>query len=72
MENYKKFKETVDLFKKDMAKIPKAESTTELNEIETKCVHELQLIIVEAEMCGRDLRAAVLAKDLELRNGKAV
>ena len=68
MENFKKFNETVDLFKKDMAKIPKVETVTELNQLESRCVNELQLIIVEAEMCGRDLKSAVLQKDLELRN----
>ena len=68
MENVKRFTETYNQFKKDIAKVPKASTTTELNELESRCVNELQLMIVEAEMCGRDLKAAVVQRDLELRN----
>ena len=68
MENVKRFTETYNQFKKDIAKVPKANTTTELNELESRCVNELQLMIVEAEMCGRDLKAAVVQRDLELRN----
>ncbi len=69
MENCTKFFETADLFKKDLAKIEKAESIKELNDLELKCVRELQLMIVEVEMCGRDLRALREKRDRELRNG---
>ena len=68
MENVKRFTETYNQFKKDIAKVPKANTTTELNELESRCVNELQLMIVEAEMCGRDLKNAVVQRDLELRN----
>lgn len=68
MENCKKFFETCDLFKKDFAKVGKAATIKELNELEKKCVNELQLMIVEVEMCGRDLRAAREKRDRELRN----
>ena len=70
MENYDKFVETVETFKKDLKAVEKVKDFTELSELETKCVRELQLIIVEAEMCGRDLKAAVDKKDSELRYGK--
>lgn len=67
MENYNKFMETVNLFKKDLGNISKAETFDALSDLEKKCVHELQLIIVEAEMCGRDLKAAVDKRQAELR-----
>ncbi len=69
MENCKKFFETCDVFKKDLAKIEKASTVKELNDLEKKCVNELQLMIVEVEMCGRDLRAAREKRDREIRNG---
>ena len=68
MENCKKFFETANLFKKDLAKIEKAETIKELNDLERKCVNELQLMIVEVEMCGRDLRSLREKRDRELRN----
>ena len=68
-ENCKKFFETAALFKKDLAKIEKAETIKELNDLERRCVNELQLMIVEVEMCGRDLRALRMKRDREIRNG---
>lgn len=68
MENCQKFFETCDKFKKDIASVSKAKSLKELNDLELKCVRELQLMIVEVEMCGRDLRAAREKRDRELRN----
>lgn len=69
MENCEKFFETVNKFKKDIGLVEKATSIKELNDLELKCVRELQLMIVEVEMCGRDLRAARDKRDRELRNG---
>lgn len=68
MENCEKFFETAAKFKKDIAQVSKASSLKELNDLELKCVRELQLLIVEVEMCGRDLRAAREKRDRELRN----
>ena len=68
MENCEKFFETVATFKKDLALVEKAPSLKELNDVELKCVRELQLMIVEVEMCGRDLRALREKRDRELRN----
>ena len=70
MENCKKFFETSAQFKKDLAKIEKAETLKELNELESRCVNELQLMIVEVEMCGRDLRALRDKRDREIRDGQ--
>lgn len=69
MENCEKFFETVNKFKKDIGLVEKATSIKELNDLELKCVRELQLMIVEVEMCGRDLRAIREKRDRELRNG---
>lgn len=69
MENCEKFFETVNKFKKDIGLVEKATSIKELNDLELKCVRELQLMIVEVEMCGRDLRAVREKRDRELRNG---
>lgn len=68
MENSKKFFETVETFKKDLESVEKAKSIQDLNELELKCVRELQLMIVEVEMCGRDLRSLREKRDRELRN----
>ena len=67
MENYNKFIETVETFKKDLTAVPEAKTVAELNALETKCVRELQLMIVQVEMCGRDLKALRDKRDLELR-----
>ena len=69
MENCDKFFETVDQFKKDIKLVSKAKDLKELNDLELKCVRELQLMVVEVEMCGRDLRAAREKRDREIRNG---
>lgn len=68
MENCEKFFETVSTFKKDLALVEKAKTLNDLNELELKCVRELQLMIVEVEMCGRDLRSLREKRDRELRN----
>ena len=68
MENCEKFFETVNTFKKDLASVGKAKDLKELNELELKCVRELQLMVVEVEMCGRDLRSLREKRDRELRN----
>lgn len=67
MENYNKFIETVETFKKDLNAIPKAESVGDLNALETRCVRELQLMIVQVELCGRDLKTLRDKRDAELR-----
>ena len=69
MENCDKFFETVNQFKKDIKLVSKAKDLKELNDLERKCVRELQLMVVEVEMCGRDLRAAREKRDREIRNG---
>ena len=69
MENCEKFFETASQFKKDLAEIKKVKTLKELNDLELKCVRELQLMIVEVEMCGRDLRALRDERDREIRNG---
>lgn len=68
MENCNKFFETVAQFKKDIKSVEKAKDMKELNDLERKCVRELQLMVVEVEMCGRDLRAAREKRDREIRN----
>ena len=68
MENCNKFFDTVAQFKKDIKLVEKAKSLKELNDLELKCVRELQLMVVEVEMCGRDLRAAREKRDREIRN----
>lgn len=68
MENCEKFFETADTFKSDLAKVGKAANLQELNALEAKCVNELQLMIVELELCGRDLKAARDKRERELRN----
>ena len=66
-KKYNKFIETVETFKKDLTAVPEAKTVAELNALETKCVRELQLMIVQVEMCGRDLKALRDKRDLELR-----
>lgn len=68
MENCNKFFDTVAQFKKDIKSVEKAKDLKELNALELKCVRELQLMVVEVEMCGRDLRAAREKRDREIRN----
>lgn len=68
MENCNKFFDTVAQFKKDIKLVEKAKDLKELNDLELKCVRELQLMVVEVEMCGRDLRAAREKRDREIRN----
>lgn len=68
MENYKKFAETVALLKKDMSEISKVDTLKELTDLESRCVNELQLIIVQAELCGRDLKEAIVKREREIRN----
>lgn len=68
MENCEKFFETASQFKDDIAKIATAKDLKELNDLERKCVRELQLMVVEVELCGRDLRALREKRDRELRN----
>lgn len=67
MENYNKFIETVETFKKDLNAIPDAKTVADLNALETRCVRELQLMIVQVELCGRDLKALRDKRDAELR-----
>ena len=67
MKNFDEFIETVETFKKDLNGIKDAKSLKELNDLETKCVRELQLMIVQVELCGRDLKALRDKRDLELR-----
>lgn len=67
MKNFNEFIETVETFKKDLSRVQEAKDFKELNDLETKCVRELQLMIVQVELCGRDLKALRDKRDSELR-----
>lgn len=67
MENFDKFLETVNTFKNDLELVKTAKGFKELNDLEAKCVRELQLMIVQVELCGRDLKALRDKRDSELR-----
>ena len=69
MENYKNFMETVKSFKKDFGSIPKVSNFDVLAATERKCVNELQLMLVQVEMVGRDLRSAIEKRGRELNHG---
>ena len=69
MENCEKFFETSRQFKADLEAVTKAKDLKELNALEARCVSELQLMLVEIELCGRDLKAARDKRDSEIRNG---
>lgn len=69
MENYKNFMETVKSFKKDFGSISKISNFDTLAATERKCVNELQLMLVQVEMVGRDLRSAIEKRGRELNHG---
>lgn len=69
MENFNNLKKTLSGFEKDLKSISKTSNFSELSSIEKRCVHELQLAVVQVEMCGRDLKDAVAKRDKELRYG---
>ncbi len=57
MENIKKLEETIKGLVSDIKRLQKAEDVQEVNSVEKEAVQKLQLIVVEAELAGRDLFA---------------
>lgn len=68
MENIKKLEETIKEFVSDVKRLQKAGDIQEVNEVERLAVRKLQLIVVEAEMAGRDLYAAKQNRVKELES----
>lgn len=57
MDNIKKLEETIKGLVSDIKRLQKAEDVQEVNSVEKEAVQKLQLIVVEAELAGRDLFA---------------